>query len=168
MVNLIVAMARNRVIGNKNRIPWRLPADLGYFKRMTEGRTVLFGENTYKSVMGYYEKSGRSIPYGKIIVLSDDPDFSAMNATVIRSVEEGLKMAEAEEIFISGGMGVYRSFLPHADKLYITWVEADIEGDARFPEIDFDGFTEVSRRFREKDEKNAYDMSFAVYERKNC
>jgi dihydrofolate reductase len=170
MVNLVAAMARNRVIGRGNKIPWHLPADLGHFKRVVEGKTVLFGENTYKSVMAYYEKSGRPVPYGKIIVLSDDPAFevSGNDAVVIRSVEEGLELAETEEIYICGGMGVYRTFLPYADRLEITWVEADVEGDAYFPEIDFSSYREVSRRFREKDERNEYDMSFAVYERKDA
>ena len=167
MISLITAMARNGVIGRGNRIPWHLPADLGYFARTVRGKTVLFGENTYKSVVGYYAKSGRALPYGRIIILSDNPDFGVAgeNEVLIRSVEEGLKLAETEEVFVSGGMGAYVSFLPYADKLYITWVEADVEGDAYFPEIDLSEYTEVSREFRGRDERNEYDMSFTVYER---
>ena len=166
MLTMITGMARNGVIGKDNRIPWHLPADLQHFKRMTEGNTVLFGENTYHSIMGYYKRSGNPLPYGKIIVLSDSPCFRDPNVVIARSKQEVLNLAALEEIWVCGGMGVYKTFLDDADKLYITWVEADVEGDAYFPEIDFDKFVEVDRKFRPKDEKNEYDLSFVVYERK--
>lgn len=166
MLNLIVAIARNGVIGKNNQIPWHLPADLKYFRDAVAGKTVLFGQNTYYSVKSYYAKAGKTMPYGKIIVLSDVPCFRDPNVVIVRSKQEVLRLAKLEEIWICGGMGVYTTFLEDADKYYITWVEANIDGDAYFPVIDFSKLKEVSAVSRFKDEKNAYDLTFTVYERK--
>jgi len=162
MLSIIVAIARNNVIGRGNELPWHLPADLKYFKETTVGKTVLMGKNTYNSIVGYL---GHSLPNRENIVLSDT-ELDAPDATVIHSLDEALELAKQKDIFIIGGRMIYQTFLPLADKLYITWVEADIEGDVTFPEFNEGDFIEISRAPHLKDSQNTYDLTFTIYQRK--
>ncbi|MCL2444543.1 dihydrofolate reductase [Candidatus Saccharibacteria bacterium] len=163
MLSIITAIARNSVIGKGNELPWHLPADLKYFKETTSGKTVLMGKNTYESILGYL---GKPLPNRKNIVLSDIP-IDDPRITVITSLDEALALAKSDDIFIIGGRMVYQTFLPLVDRLYITWVESDIDGDVLFPEFDLDKFAEISTTKYLKDAKNPHDLTFAIYERVN-
>ena len=163
MISMIAAQAENRVIGNKNTIPWHLPADFKYFKETTLGKTIVMGLNTFNSI------GGKPLPNRKHIILTFDKDYVAPeNCVVAHSIEEVLKLIEEEkqEVFICGGASVYKQFLPMADKLYLTYVHANPEGDTYFPEVNSEEWNEVSRNDFKADEKNKYDYSFVVLERK--
>lgn len=125
---LIAALARNRVIGRDNRLPWRLPADLRFFKRTTTGKPLLMGRRTWESI-------GRPLPGRRMIVLSRDPNYQAPGCMMARSLDEAVELAGAvPEIMVIGGAALYRQTLPLADRLYLTRVEADVPGDVWFPE----------------------------------
>ena len=125
---LIAALARNRVIGRDNRLPWHLPADLRFFKQTTMGKPLLMGRRTWESI-------GRPLPGRRMIVLSHDPDYRALGCAVARSLDEAVELAGAvPEIMVIGGASLYRQTLPLADRLYLTLVDADVPGDAWFPE----------------------------------
>jgi dihydrofolate reductase len=160
MISLIVAIARNRVIGRDNRLPWRLPADMAYFKQTTMGHPVVMGRKTYESI-------GKPLPGRRNIILTGDPDFRAEGCEVYHSVAAILELAKSdpsEETFIIGGDSVYSAFFPFAGKLYVTLIAQDFEGDAFFPEIDPPKWRLVSQVKGETNEKNPYDYSFLIYE----
>ena len=162
MISMIAAMAENRVIGNKNAIPWHLPADFKYFKETTLGKTIVMGLNTFNSI------GGKPLPGRKHIILTLDKDYIAPeNCVAAHSIEEVLEMAkDVEELMICGGASVYKQFLPLSQKIYLTYVHANPEGDTYFPEVDLAEWNEVSRTDCKADEKNKYDYSFVVLERK--
>jgi dihydrofolate reductase len=125
---LIAALAHNRVIGRDNRLPWRLPADLRFFKQTTMGKPLLMGRLTWESI-------GRPLPGRRMIVLSGDPTYQAPGCAVARSLDAALEIAgAAPEIMVIGGALVYAQTLPLAERLYLTRVEADVPGDVWFPE----------------------------------
>lgn len=158
-ISIIVAFANNRVIGLNNQLPWNLPSDLKHFKEITMGKPVIMGRKTYESI-------GRPLPGRKNIVLTRIKHFDIAGCTVVHSLEEALIVAEdGEEVFVIGGETVYREALPLADKMVITHIHADFEGDAFFPEWDLAQWQEVSREDHEPDEKNKYPYSFVVYQR---
>lgn len=162
MISIIVAIGNNNVIGNKNALPWHLPADLKYFKENTLGKTIVMGLRTFESV------GGKPLPGRKNVILTNDESYKAPEGCLIsKSIEGVLEMAKQEkEIMICGGASVYKQFLPLADKLYITFVYGDFEGDTFFPEIDGNIWKEVKRTDNEADEKNNYNYSFVIFERK--
>lgn len=162
MISMIAAMAENRVIGNKNVIPWHLPADFKYFKETTLGKTVVMGLNTFNSI------GGRPLLGRKHIILTNDPGYTAPPDCVIaHSIEEVMQMSESiSELMICGGASVYKQFLPLSQRLYLTYVKASPEGDTYFPEVNLADWNEVKREDHKADEKNAYDYSFVVLERK--
>ncbi len=126
-LTLIAALARNRVIGRDNRLPWRLSADLRFFKRTTMGKPLLMGRRTWESI-------GRPLSGRRMIVLSRDPDYQAPGCTVAHSLEEAVELAGAvPELMVIGGASLYEQTLPLAERLYLTLVDADIPGDAWFP-----------------------------------
>jgi len=159
-ISIIVAIAKNGVIGKGNELPWNLPADLNYFRTMTKGHPVIMGAKTHLSI-------GRLLPSRKNIVLSDDPNFETIEGALIaKSFEEAFELAkESDEVFIIGGANVYKQGLNYADRLYITEVQADVEGDILFPEFDKSLWKEIKREKREKDEENVFDLDFVVYEK---
>ena len=160
IISIIVAMARNRVIGKNNRLPWHLPADLKHFKETTMGHPIIMGRKTYESI-------GRPLPGRTNIVVTRNPEFRAEGCTVVHSLEEALRAAEeAEEVFVIGGATLYREALPIANRIYLTLVEADIEGDTLFPEIDSDSWEEVHCETHPSDERNPYAYSFIELKRK--
>lgn len=173
---MIAAVAENRVIGNKNTIPWNFPpykmaGDFKYFKETTLGKTVVMGLNTFNSI------GGKPLPGRKHVILNMDVNYVAPeNCVVAHSIEEALKIIEHDpstssgqksEIFVCGGASVYRQFLPMAQRLYLTYVHATPEGDTYFPEVNPAEWNEVSREDHKSDEKNSFDYSFVVLERKN-
>ncbi len=161
MISMISALAKNRTIGKKNALPWHLPADLKHFKEKTTGKTIVMGLNTFKSV------GERPLPNRKNVVLTDDKNYQAPTGVVLaHSIDEVLEMTKNDgEIMISGGAMVYKQFLPMADRLYLTYIDHDFDGDIFFPEFDMNEWKEVSRENHEPDEKNKYKYSFVVLDR---
>jgi dihydrofolate reductase len=162
MISIIAAVAHGNVIGVKNDLPWHLPADLKHFRQLTTGKTVVMGYNTYKSI---YDRLGSTLPNRNNIVLVDDPGLQVEGALLAYSLDGALETTDVEEIFVIGGASVYRQAIEKADRLYITEVDSDVEGDTFFPEIDRAVWKEVSREEHEADERNPHDYDFVVYER---
>jgi len=158
MISLIWAMDRNRTIGKDNKLPWRLPADLAYFKRLTLGHKIIMGRKTYESI-------GKPLPGRENVIITKNKDFLSEGCTLCNSIEEALRLADEEEAFVIGGAEIYSKFFTYADKLYITQIEENFSGDTFFQEIDFNEWTLISKTKGEKDEKNPYEYYFLVYER---
>ncbi|MES9994441.1 MAG: type 3 dihydrofolate reductase [Candidatus Thiodiazotropha sp.] len=159
LISLIAAVANNGVIGVDNSLPWRLPADLKHFKSLTMGKPIVMGRRTWESLPGI-------LPGRRHIVVSRNPKYRAEGCELVYSVDEALQLAaEAAEIMIVGGGGLYRQMLPRADRLYLTLVEADVEGDAYFPEIDWSQWHQLSRESHAADERNPFAYSFVVLDR---
>lgn len=156
---LIAALARNRVIGRDNRLPWHLPADLRFFKRTTMGKPLLMGRRTWESI-------GRPLPGRRMIVLSRDPGYQAPGCTVARSLDEAVEIAgTVPEIMVIGGATLYQQTLPRAERLYLTLVEADVPGDAWFPEWDQRDWRLVWEESRPADVEHAWPYRFQQRER---
>jgi len=158
MISLILAMDKNNLIGNKNGLPWRLPADLAYFKKITMGHTVIMGRKTYESI-------GRLLPGRENVILTRDKNFTAEGCTICNTLDDALKFGQDEEAFVIGGADIYSQFLPHARKLYITKIDEAFEGDTYFDEIDFSQWRLVSKQEGTRDEKNPYTYCWLIYER---
>jgi dihydrofolate reductase len=161
IVSAIAAAAKNRVIGANGKIPWYLPADLKYFKRTTLHHHVIMGRKTYMSL-------GKPLPKRTNIILTRDPFFMASNCLIAHTIEEALSLAYdngEEEAFIAGGAEIYTQSLPYWDKLYLTEVELEPEGDAYFPEIDEDNWKLIKSDAREPDAKNKVPFTFKLFER---
>lgn len=160
IVSLIWAMAEDRVIGADNALPWRLPADMKWFRRHTLGKPVVMGRRTFESF------GGRPLPERTNIVVTRDRDYRAEGALVVHDIDAALAAAgDAEEVMVIGGARFYAAMLPRADRLYVTLVHGRFEGDARFPKLDWSAWREVAREEHAPDERNACAMSFLVYER---
>ena len=160
-ISIIAAMSQNRVIGLDNSLPWRLPADLRFFKEKTMGHTLIMGRKTYDSLKKFL--AGR-----RIIVLTRDRKFQAEQAESVHSMEEAITLAgDDTEIFIAGGAEIYALALSGniVDTIYLTLVHKDFAGDTCFPEFPESEWELTSREDREKDEKNPYDFSFLKYTR---
>jgi dihydrofolate reductase len=158
--SLVVAMARNRVIGRDNRLPWRLPADLAYFKRVTLGHPVVMGRRTYESI-------GKPLPGRLNIVVSRNPEFRAPGCTVVTSLDEAWRAAgDAQEVSVIGGTSIFAEALPAADRIHLTEVDAQVPGDTWFPEFDRAEWTEREVQRHEPDERHAYPFRILVLERK--
>ncbi|MEZ5580289.1 MAG: type 3 dihydrofolate reductase [Candidatus Competibacteraceae bacterium] len=156
---LIAALARNRVIGRDNRLPWHLPADLRFFKQVTMGKPLLMGRRTWESI-------GRPLPGRRMIVLSRDPAYHVPGCTVARSLDEALAIAgAATEPMVIGGATLYRQTLPQAERLYLTLVEADVPGDAWFPEWDARDWRLVWEEANPADAKHVWPYRFQRWER---
>lgn len=156
---LVVAVAENGVIGNGNRLPWHLPADLKHFKAITMGKPMLMGRKTFESI-------GKALPGRRSFVLTRDAGFSAPGVERVADADEALALArEAAELAVIGGAQVYRLCLPRATRIYFTRVHASITGDTRFPEIDWSEWRCAERSAHPADDKNRYAMTFFVLER---
>ncbi|MHB8062035.1 MAG: dihydrofolate reductase [Ruminiclostridium sp.] len=158
MISLIFAMGRNNALGYKNKMPWHLPADFAYFKRITMGQPVIMGRKTFESI-------GKPLPGRKNIVVTRSTGFSHEGCIVVDSVDRAMEHSKDKEAFIIGGAEIYSAFLPMADKLYITKIDNDFEADTYFPKIDYSQWKLVSSEPGVKDEKNPFDYKFLVYER---
>ena len=155
MISLIWAMAENHLIGKGDKIPWHIKEDLVYYKNKTAGQTVLMGEATYYSLKGYYKK--RPLPYGKIYVASLNSDLVLDDAVVINDVVSFLK-EEHDDLWVVGGATIYKLALPYADRLYISFVLGEYEGDVYFPEFNFDEYKLVWENVTEQ-------VRYTLYER---
>ncbi len=148
-ISIICALNDERVIGNQNRIPWHIKDDLIRFKEKTVGHTVIMGRTTFESVMGYYQESGRPIPDRKHIIVTRDITFTTChpNCFIESSIDGALEKAkqiESEEVFISGGASIFKQTIDKADRLYLTVVHKQFEGDTYFPK--YSQFTKVIRK----------------------
>lgn len=161
ILSMIVAHADNRIIGKDNDMPWHLPADLAYFKKTTLGKPIIMGRKTYESI-------GRPLPGRQNIVISRDNNYQAVGVDSVTSVEEALTLAgNVEEIMVIGGGAIYAHCLPFANRLYITHIKADIEGDTQFPNYDTEkNWQLIDNELYAADEKNSYELNFCVYDRK--
>ena len=165
ILSMIVATAENNIIGKDNEMPWHLPADLAYFKRVTLGKPIIMGRKTYESI-------GRPLPGRRNIVISRDENYVASGVDTVTSVAQALALVDGSngdeavaEIMVIGGGAIYAHCLAKADRLYITHINAVINGDTQFPNYDDGNWQKSSSELREADEKNAYQLDFCVYER---
>ncbi len=159
-VSLIWAMADNRVIGIENRLPWKLPADMQWFRRQTMGKPIVMGRLTFESF------GAKPLPGRRNLIISRNPGYRAEGAEVFESLEAALAAtAEDEEVMVIGGASLYAQALPHADRLYMSLVHTEVEGDAHFPDFDRDQWLEVERTDCDADEKNPYPYSFVILQR---
>lgn len=160
IISTIVAVSENNVIGKDNNLPWRLSNDLKYFKKTTQGHTIVLGRKNYDSI-------GRPLPNRTNIVITRQSDLKIEGCIVMPSLESAIEYAKAngeDELFIIGGAQIYALAIPLINKLYLTKVHADVEGDVVFPEMG-EGWKEVSSEDHKADEKNEFDHSFVVYEK---
>ena len=159
MISLIVAASENGVIGRDGDLPWPQSDDLKRFKSVTMGKPIVMGRKTWESI-------GRALPGRQNIVISRQPGFKAEGADVVASTEAAVAAAGDRELMIIGGSEIYSLFLPFADRVYLTRIHAEVEGDACFPALG-DGWSLVDEEEHPADENNEYDMSFRIYERKD-
>lgn len=147
------------MIGAGNALPWRLPADLRRFRKITMGKPVLMGRKTFESI-------GRPLPGRINVVITRNPGFTAVGCTVVRSTDEAIKASAGfQEVMVIGGASFYEQFLPEAGRLYLTLVHAKFEGDTFFPAFDWDDWKEIGREDFVADAETAYPYSFVVLER---
>jgi dihydrofolate reductase len=159
-ISLIVAMARNRVIGADNRIPWHLPNELKLFKSLTMGHHIVMGRRTYESI-------SRLLPGRTTVIVTRQSDYSVPGAIVAHSVREALDACRGDdEIFVIGGADIFREALPLADRIYLTVVDAEPQGDVFMPDMEMDEWEESSAQSFVPDEKHANAYRFGVYDRK--
>jgi len=160
--SIIAALARHRVIGRGGTMPWRLPAELRYFRNRTLGKPVVMGRRTFESI-------GRPLPGRRNIVVSRDPRYRAEGVEVARGLDEALALAgAAPEVMVIGGAQVYRQALPRARRLYLTHIDAELQGDTHFPPWDPEQWTEIECLPRAADAHNPYAMTFCVLERRSA
>ena len=161
MISIIVAASANNVIGAQGDLPWRLPDDLRRFKTVTMGKPIVMGRKTWESI-------GRALPGRQNIVITRQQDFAAEGCDVVQSTDAAIAVAgDVSEIMVIGGSEVYTLFLPVAQRLYLTRVHADVNGDAFFPAVDADEWQLVSDEAHSADRRNEFDFSFRIYERTN-
>jgi len=173
-LTLIVAAAENGVIGRDGDLPWRLPADLRRFRRVTTGHPIVMGRKTFESI-------GRLLPGRTSIVVTRNREYSidehlravesdpSTSGVVVHSLDVALEMAAlavgGDEVFVIGGEAIFRLALSRADRLHLTLVHAEIDGDVRFPLDELDGWALMSSERSEADQKNSYDHTFRIYTR---
>ena len=158
-IAFVVAYARGRIIGRDNALPWKMPADMRRVRELTMGKPLIMGRRTYESI-------GRPLEGRTSIVLTRDPAFRAEGVLVARSEDEALALAGgAPEVIVFGGSEVFARFLPRADRLYITEIDADIAGDRTFPDIDRREWRETERVEHAADERNAHPYRFLTLDR---
>lgn len=156
-ISLIVARARNGVIGRDGTLPWRLPEDLAFFKRTTMGHPILMGRRTWESI-------GRPLPGRRHIVVSRNAGFVARSADVVPSLDAALALcAQAAEVFVIGGAQLYRAALPQAQRLIVTEIDADFEGDVHFPPIDRTQWSEAAREHLPPTKARPFGVDFVTY-----
>lgn len=159
-VSLIVARARNGVIGANGALPWRLPEDLAHFKRTTMGHPIIMGRKTWQSI-------GRPLPGRRSIVVTRDRGFAAAGAEVVHSLEEAIARAgDAAEVFVIGGAELYAEALPRADRILLTALDADFDGDTLFPLPSVREWAETSRAHHEPAGERGFGFDFLSLERR--
>lgn len=162
IVSLLLAASENGVIGKENKLPWHLPDDLKYFKNLTWGLPILMGRKTFDSI-------GKPLPGRKSIVITRNKGWAQKGVEAVHSLDEAVQKAEqlgAREIFVIGGAEIFTSSLPSANRVYLTRIHHHFDGDVFFPNLEEAQWQLTSSRFCAADEKNAYDHTYQVWERK--
>lgn len=160
MLSLIVAASENNVIGKDNDLLWHLPDDLRHFKQTTRGHHVIVGRRTFESY-------GKPLPGRTNIIITRNDNYHAKDCIVVHSLDEALRQVHHDdEPFIIGGEKIYRMALPRVDRIYLTRVHVELEGDTFFPQLDMDQWKEVNRYEHEKDEKHRYPFSVITLDRR--
>lgn len=161
MISLIAAHDRNLVIGKGNSLPWSIPEDLQYFKQLTSGHICIMGRKTFESL-------GRPLPNRTNIILTSDRDYQVEGCYIYNSIEDVLNeyglYAESSEVFVIGGSQIYEAFLPHADRMYITYIDHEFEGNAYFPSYEITEWELVQNLKAES--SYSFDYYYQVYNRK--
>ena len=158
-ISIVAAMARNRVIGRGNRLPWHLPADLKRFKALTMGKPIVMGRRTWESLPGL-------LPGRRHIVVTGNPVYRAEGAEIAGSLEEALALAgDADEVMVVGGAQLYAHALGIANRIHLTLIEADIDGDAFFPELDTAHWRQTAREAHPPDDRNPWPYVFLEFVR---
>ena len=158
-LNLIVAMANNRVIGKDNQMPWHLPADLQHFKSVTMNHPILMGRKTFESI-------GRPLPGRRNLVISRNPELAIDGTETYTSIDDAVAACDdVEEIMIIGGSTLYQQTIDRADRLFLTFIDLDTDGDAHFPDWKHLDWQEVDREAHEPDDKNHYHYEFVTLNR---
>lgn len=165
-LSMAFAMAQNRVIGKDNALPWHLPKDLQYFKKITLGKPIIMGRKTFDSI-------GRPLPGRPNIVITRNTGWSHEGVHVVHSIDKAIALGyelanqkDVEELMVIGGSQIYTELLSRADRLYMTQVHSEVEGDDYFPEFSLDGWQKCSEEHHSADESNPYDYSFLVLDRR--
>ncbi len=161
MLSIVVAKAKNNIIGKDNKLVWHLPADLKHFKELTTGHKIIMGRKTFESL-------GRVLPNRKHIIFSQNPDFKVKdeNVEVVHSLLQIQELIEGEEeAFVIGGAMIYNFLMPYVKKMYVTQIDQEFDGDAFFPVISENTWKEISKEKGIKDEENNLDYEFITYER---
>jgi dihydrofolate reductase len=164
IISLIAALAKNRVIGKDNDLPWHLPDDMKFFMQSTKGHCVIMGRKNYDSLPPKY----RPLANRTNIVVTRQQGFVAEGCHVVHAMEDAFayaKQLNETELFIIGGAEIYKQALPYADLLYLTEIDAIVTGDTYFPEVDHTKFTEESRIKHPADDRHAYSFDFVRYKR---
>lgn len=157
-ISMIAAMAHDRIIGKDNSMPWHLPADFAWFKRCTMGKPIVMGRKTFESI-------GRPLPGRLNIVISRNPDFAPQGITVVNDIAAAkLAAGDVPELMIIGGGSIYQACLPMADSLYLTFIDADLDGDTQFPNWG-NNWQVVAKEHHDSDANNAYAMEFVILAR---
>lgn len=165
ILSVIVAMAHNRVIGLNNQMPWHLPADLAWFKKNTLNKPVIMGRKTFESI-------GRPLPNRHNIVISrqiEPTDNKISNVSWVKSIDEAISLAQEQqpdEVFIIGGGNIYQQVLPLIDWLYLTHIDAELQGDTYFPDYLPEQWQVIYQEDHQADEKNSYPYQFKILQRK--
>jgi dihydrofolate reductase len=163
-LSIIAAVSENNVIGRDGGLPWRLSADLARFKRLTMGHAIIMGRRTWESI-------GRPLPGRTSIVISRQSNWRTEGASVAGSLDAALEVArqsdvDQSEVFVIGGAAVYALALPRAERLYLTRVHADVEGDVEFPAVDWNAWQLCEESHHAADERNDFAHTFQVWLRK--
>jgi len=153
---IIAALSENRVIGRNNELPWRMPADLAHFKRLTMGKPIIMGRRTWESLPGL-------LPHRTHIVVTRDRDYTVEGGFVVHSPGEAFDLAgDAEEMMVVGGANLYAQTLPLASRMYLTLVHDRFEGDTFFPDYESVQWREISRERHVSDARNPHDYTFST------
>lgn len=159
IVSLIVAASDNDVIGVNNQLPWHLPKDLAYFKKITTGSSIIMGRKTYESI-------GKALPNRQNIVVTRQTSYQLTDAIVTDNLQGAIDIAESDEVFIIGGAEIFRQSLAIANRLYLNRIKTEVEGDTFLPQINWDDWEQVFADSALADEKNKFAIDFLVYQRK--
>nr|AIA11212.1 Dihydrofolate reductase [uncultured bacterium] len=165
IISLIAALSKNRVIGKNNDLPWKLPDDMKFFMEKTKGHHTIMGRKNYDSIPLKF----KPLPQRTNIVVTRQKKFQAPGCIVVDSLENGLAIAQDNdepETFIIGGAEIYKLGLPHANRLYLTEIDAEIDGDTFFPAVDRNQWKEISRLHHATDSRHAFAFDFVIYEKK--
>jgi dihydrofolate reductase len=164
IISAIAALSQNRVIGKNNDLPWRLPDDMKFFMETTKGHHVIMGRKNYDSLHDKY----KPLPNRTNMVITRQETFNAPGCIVLHAVEPGLEIAERvgeNECFIIGGAEIYKLSMPYTNRLYLTEIQAEVQGDTYFPQFNTKEWREISRKHHPADERHQYSFDFVIYDK---